>query len=170
MNIFKTVFLTLAFIANGLPSVVYADHNGAGGGHAAGGHPAGAQSPRSPGGGVPLRGWGGSRYDGGGGVGLGVGLGLGIGVLSGALVGAEIAPAYPYYYPLEVQPTVVYRQPLLQVPPQSQPLQPANLSPGTWYFCETSQSYFPYVGTCSVPWRMVPAMPPAPAPSIATPQ
>ena len=166
MNRFKAVFLTLAFIANGLPSLVFADHNGAGGGHAGGGHPAGALSPRSAGGGVPSRGGGGSRYDGGG----GVGVGLGIGLFSGILLGAEIAPAYPYYYPLEVQPPVVYRQPLFQVPPQNLSLQPANASPGTWYFCETSQSFFPYVGTCSVPWRMVPALPPAPAPTIAIPQ
>jgi hypothetical protein len=31
---------------------------------------------------------------------------------------------------------------------------------GTWYYCESSKSYYPYVSSCSEGWRSVPASPP----------
>jgi hypothetical protein len=55
------------------------------------------------------------------------------------------------------------------VPPQApiaapqaapQPGNPPAAAPGTWYYCESSKSYYPYVSTCAEGWRSVPATPP----------
>jgi hypothetical protein len=34
---------------------------------------------------------------------------------------------------------------------------------GTWYYCDASKTYYPYVKDCASGWRPVPAQPPAPA-------
>src|SRR4051812_21881684 len=34
---------------------------------------------------------------------------------------------------------------------------------GSWYYCDTSHAYYPYVGTCTAPWRAV-------APNALAPQ
>jgi hypothetical protein len=31
---------------------------------------------------------------------------------------------------------------------------------GNWYYCESSQAYYPYVAGCPEGWRVVPATPP----------
>ena len=39
---------------------------------------------------------------------------------------------------------------------------PYRLGPaptGFWYRCDASSGYYPYVLTCPIPWRMVPATP-----------
>jgi hypothetical protein len=60
------------------------------------------------------------------------------------------APIYPY--PTYVPPAIVVQQP---------PQVPAGLPPAQfWYFCDNPQGYYPYVASCSVPWRQVPATPP----------
>lgn len=169
MNIHQMMVLSLALSCSLLTPLAYAAHSGAGGTV----HPGATAAPRGASAGAPFKGGGGggARYYGGVGGGGGIGLGLGLGLFTGALIGSEIvAPSYPYYYPVEVQPPIVYSQPLVQMPPQSSSIQAANPTQGIWYFCETTQSYYPYVGSCSVPWRMVPALPPAPMPSVATPQ
>jgi hypothetical protein len=34
---------------------------------------------------------------------------------------------------------------------------PAPAQPdGSWYYCDPSHAYYPYVGSCAVPWRVVP--------------
>jgi hypothetical protein len=44
-----------------------------------------------------------------------------------------------------------------------------------WYYCDTAKAYYPYVATCAVPWRAVPAQPvvvppvPVPAPPPVPP-
>ena len=80
-----------------------------------------------------------------------------------------------YYYPAPVYP---YPDPYQ---PPTAPLPPAQAPTQYWYFCPSSQSYYPYVATCPQGWLTVvpgaipaapvspqapppPAGPPAPAP------
>ncbi|MDP1537230.1 MAG: hypothetical protein Q8L95_08620 [Burkholderiales bacterium] len=86
----------------------------------------------------------------------------------------------PYYYyppaPVVVRERVIVREPLVYydergnpVPaapqPQSQAQAPAQPQAGTpaptWFFCQDTQSYYPYVQSCASPWqRVVPQPPP----------
>jgi hypothetical protein len=56
--------------------------------------------------------------------------------------------------------------PAPSVPPQQapamppQPGAPAASAPGTWYYCDSTKSYYPYVQSCGEGWRSVPATPP----------
>ena len=59
------------------------------------------------------------------------------------------APIYPY--PTYIPPAVVVQQP----PPVPSGLPPTQF----WYFCDNPQGYYPYVASCTVPWRAVPATP-----------
>ena len=61
--------------------------------------------------------------------------------------------AYPYPYGREVQ---VVREPgpRIETPPGPPPVQ-------YWYYCDPVREYYPYVQTCSAPWRQVPVEPPA---------
>ena len=36
----------------------------------------------------------------------------------------------------------------------------APSAPGTWYYCESSKTYYPYVAECKEGWRPVPSTPP----------
>lgn len=75
---------------------------------------------------------------------------------------------YPYTYPY-VAPSPYYAPPLVVVPSQPQQYieqaQPGAQSdqPGansdTWYYCDKSGAYYPYVKTCPTGWREVPAQP-----------
>jgi hypothetical protein len=53
-------------------------------------------------------------------------------------------------------------QPPLAPPPQAGAAQgaPPQSVPGTWYYCDSAKSYYPYVATCNEGWRPVPAVPP----------
>lgn len=54
-----------------------------------------------------------------------------------------------YFYPAPVYP---YPDPY--IPPVVAPAPgPAHF----WYFCDRPRGYYPYVATCRVPWRAVPA-------------
>ena len=44
------------------------------------------------------------------------------------------------------------------LPPQSGPGAPS--ANATWYYCESSKTYYPYVSECKEGWRAVPATPP----------
>lgn len=63
------------------------------------------------------------------------------------------APIYPYPNPY-IPPVLIMQPPpdsgtiVMQSPPQS------------WYYCEASKSYFPYVPSCPAGWITVPATPP----------
>jgi hypothetical protein len=67
----------------------------------------------------------------------------------GAFIGAPFfSEPYPYYsYPPSVYmeeeevPSVYIQQ------------------PGYWYYCPTSNTYFPYVTSCDVPWQPVAPQP-----------
>jgi len=64
------------------------------------------------------------------------------------------APVYPY-------PTVVSETTYLEpvgAPPAAAPGVPAA---PTYYYCDNPAGYYPYVQSCAMPWRPVPAAPPA---------
>ncbi len=86
-------------------------------------------------------------------------------------------PVYPYYYPPPVVPAPYYYAPYpppvvlapeapdttyversdAQARADSQPPQ------GTWWYCDKTKTYYPYVKQCASGWREVPATPPAPS-------
>jgi hypothetical protein len=47
-----------------------------------------------------------------------------------------------YWYPAEVEP-------------YPDPYTPPDLATGYWYWCDTYQQYYPYVGACPSGWRAV---------------
>lgn len=103
----------------------------------------------------------------------------------GVFIGAPLlfAPWWvmsrPYYYepvPVVGRERVIVREPLVYydergnpVPaapqPQAQAQAPAQPQAGapapTWFFCQDTQTYYPYVQSCASPWqRVVPQPPP----------
>ena len=68
-------------------------------------------------------------------------------------------PVYPYP-DRYLAPTVVTR-PAPSYSPPAATVAPAVASQ-SWYYCESSDSYYPYVSTCSEGWQTVPATPPSP--------
>jgi len=68
------------------------------------------------------------------------------------------APVYPYPDPY-TPPIVVQSQPPVVVI-QPPPVMAAPQAPQTWYYCEPSRAYYPYVSTCPSGWKAVPAAPP----------
>lgn len=78
-------------------------------------------------------------------------------------------PYYPYYDPYyTVPPGYAVPNPDAHVPAGSVPP-----TPQSWYYCDASATYYPYVQSCASGWRAVPATPPsnaapsAPAPTPA---
>lgn len=81
----------------------------------------------------------------------------------------------PLYYPYPVAPVPYYYAPPQVIVPapaapttyveQGQPdqSQAQAQSGGTWYYCEGSRTYYPYVKQCPGGWREVPAQPPPPS-------
>jgi hypothetical protein len=108
-------------------------------------------------------GHGGGHFGGfrGGGFGLGVGLGLAIGVpffAASYYAPPYYAPPYPYapdygYAPAYAAPQQ-YSQPAY---PRPAPVQQASNS---WYFCPSSNGYYPYVRECPGGWQQVAPQPP----------
>ncbi|WDD91241.1 hypothetical protein Bsp3421_001146 [Burkholderia sp. FERM BP-3421] len=104
------------------------------------------------------------------------------GVAQAARVGVYIGPGYPYYYPVVPAP-YYYPPPVVAVPvepppppeyieqgqaapmpmPQAGPAGPAAGAPpgddGSWYYCDASKKYYPYVKQCKSGWRAVPPRP-----------
>lgn len=60
-------------------------------------------------------------------------------------------PIYPY--PLMVSPIAIPEE--MEPPPVVAAPPPA----GFWYYCDNPPGYYPYVTTCTVPYRAVPAQP-----------
>ena len=62
----------------------------------------------------------------------------------------------PYYYPRTVvireQPVVYTEQTVLTMAPPP-PAPPAQQQ--YWYFCQDTQTYYPYVQNCAAPWQRV---------------
>lgn len=76
-----------------------------------------------------------------------------------------VGPTWTYYArPVYPEPTRVIVQqavPTVVLPPQPVASAPTVTSaPQYWYYCEPTQTYYPYVSTCSAPWTPVPATPP----------
>jgi len=63
------------------------------------------------------------------------------------------APVYPY--PLAVS-EVTY------IEPGSAPPPPVGAAAPVYYYCDSPAGYYPYVATCTMPFRPVPAAPPPP--------
>jgi hypothetical protein len=64
--------------------------------------------------------------------------------------------AYPYGDPYYANP---YYYPPYYYPPYASAASP--LPPQVWYYCGLPRGYYPYVQSCSGPWQLVPATPPA---------
>jgi hypothetical protein len=47
-------------------------------------------------------------------------------------------------------------------PPAAPPTGATASAPGTWYYCESAKTYYPYVAECKEGWKPVPAAPPDP--------
>lgn len=80
--------------------------------------------------------------------------------------GAPVVPA-PYYYAPYPPPVVVAPdRPDVTYVERPQPGQNAQEDDGpqsgTWWYCDKTKSYYPYVKQCVSGWREVPATPPAP--------
>ena len=92
-------------------------------------------------------------------------------------------PAYPYYYPGPVAPAPYYYAPYPPYAPYAPPVVVTPAEPdttyiersqeaddqggdqpqqGTWWYCDKTRTYYPYVKQCASGWREVPATPPAP--------
>jgi len=74
-------------------------------------------------------------------------------------------PIYPYPDPYQPPVVVVEQQPQVVMVPQAAPVYaPQQAAPQAaaqvWYFCDASQTYYPYVASCAGGWRSVPATPP----------
>ena len=85
--------------------------------------------------------------------------------VSGQLGSAAMRPQYapapsnappPAGY---VEPPAPSYAPPPPPPPAQQPA-PARAAAGTWHYCESAKSYYPYVAKCPEGWRAVPASPP----------
>lgn len=85
-----------------------------------------------------------------------------VGVWIGGPLYYPVAPVPYYYYPpppvvaVPAAPTAYVEQGQAA----AAPAQPG----GSWYYCDGSRTYYPYVKECPGGWREVPAQPP-PSPS-----
>jgi hypothetical protein len=92
-------------------------------------------------------------------------VGVGVGPWWG--YGYGWGPGYPWYYPpypaYYTPPTVVVQSPPVYVqqtpalaPPAPAPPPAAQPSIGYWYYCPSTQGYYPNVQTCPEAWVKVP--------------
>jgi hypothetical protein len=76
-------------------------------------------------------------------------------IAGGVVTYALTQPRWVYAQP--VYPSPVYTAPpVVLAPPQPLPAQ--NLPP-VWYYCASTQTYYPYVQVCAEGWKLVPATP-----------
>ena len=77
--------------------------------------------------------------------------------------GVWVGPPYYGYPPAYAPypPGYVYSAPPTTIIQQAPA---AAAAPAVWYYCDTPQGYYPYVPSCNVAWRQVPATPPAGGP------
>ncbi|RDK03502.1 hypothetical protein [Paraburkholderia lacunae] len=71
----------------------------------------------------------------------------------------------PFFYPVAPLPYYYY-PPVVAVPAapvtyveQGQPSAGPRQSSGSWYYCDASRAYYPYVKQCPGGWREVPTQP-----------
>jgi hypothetical protein len=75
-----------------------------------------------------------------------------------ALVGGLVVYSMTQPRVVYSEPVYVQRAPVIMTPPPPQPLLAQNLPP-VWYYCQSSQTYYPYVQNCHEGWKVVPAIP-----------
>lgn len=86
----------------------------------------------------------------------------------GVFIGAPlvVAPfAYPYYRPYYYPPSPYYYPPVVVRPAPTVYIEQGQAAPpqqsgASWYYCPDSQTYYPYVDRCAVPWQRVAPQPP----------
>ncbi|PMS20481.1 hypothetical protein C0Z18_11125 [Trinickia dabaoshanensis] len=83
------------------------------------------------------------------------------------VVPAPYVPYSPYYYAPYPPPVIVTpAQPdttYIERPPPGAVDETQDEPPqGTWWYCDKTKTYYPYVKQCASGWRQVPATPPAP--------
>ena len=120
---------------------------------------------------------------GGGRVSIGIGVGFGVPFAASPFYRPYYPPYYysPYYYPPAYYPPVVLAPPVyitpapppvyVEQPPVQQPApmyqpqmelapQPGSQpSTNVWYYCNESQTYYPYVKQCPAGWQQVTPQP-----------
>jgi hypothetical protein len=69
-------------------------------------------------------------------------------------------PAYAYQGPAAAPPARYVEQGVPQAAPPPPPTQAQPQPQGEWYFCPSSNTYYPYVRECPGGWQRVPAQPP----------
>jgi hypothetical protein len=79
----------------------------------------------------------------------------------GVFIGAPVVFA-PWYYPSYryYHPPVVVAPPAPVVYVERDQPPPVQRSDAYWYYCPDSQTYYPYVQRCDVPWQRVLPRPP----------
>lgn len=94
------------------------------------------------------------------------------GVRWGISIGVPLAVGAAYYGPRYVYPGAYYPAPVYYQPApvvvnpapvtyvEQQPQVAAAPSAGIWYYCSSTQTYYPYVKQCAEGWQQVPATPP----------
>jgi hypothetical protein len=96
-----------------------------------------------------------------GGVRWGIGIGVPLAIGAATYYGPRYVYPGPYYpagvyYP-PVAPVVVAPAPVTYV--EQPPQVAAAPAAGIWYYCGSSQTYYPYVKQCAEGWQQVPASP-----------
>nr|WP_244851126.1 hypothetical protein [Caballeronia sp. SL2Y3] len=82
-----------------------------------------------------------------------------VGIWFGAPLYYPVAPVPYYYYP----PAPVVAVPAAPTTYVEQGQAAAAQPGGSWYYCDGSRTYYPYVKECPGGWREVPAQPPPPS-------
>jgi hypothetical protein len=66
-----------------------------------------------------------------------------------------------YFYPEPIYPYPdPYIPPVIVTQPTPQTIAPPPPPAQIWYYCTSSNAYFPYVSSCREGWKSVPATPP----------
>jgi hypothetical protein len=68
-------------------------------------------------------------------------------------------PAPVYGYPPAYYPPAIVVEPAPRVYIERDDRVARQSSPGYWYYCRESNTYYPYVKGCAGPWERVPAQP-----------
>jgi hypothetical protein len=79
-----------------------------------------------------------------------------VGAHIGIVIGAPLVawPVYRHYYPA---PVVIREEPRVYIEKADAP--EAAPAQGTWYYCRSSEMYYPYTQACPGGWEAVPAQP-----------
>jgi hypothetical protein len=69
-----------------------------------------------------------------------------------------------YFYPEPIYPYPTFVPDIVYIPEVEEAPPPEIVSPPPstyyYYYCDDAQAYYPYVASCDMPWRQVPATPP----------